>query len=612
MHDKRRSTKGVDFRRANTNRSVRRKQLDRVIGPILGAMGPGRIRIVIGLPDSQHASLKCEVFDSRRVPHGKPVESRVRFGVFRSFVFDVEDLGENERYSYVIKDDVGPVDLGSGLEESDCCFWAPGEFSEEDYFILLSCNDPFSADGKSTGAQWAMWERLEEDTRNDAHCRLLLLGGDQVYCDELEKSKDGGQGFVRKLELSGDNSGVEDRLRVAFIRQYHKYWGHAAFRKVNARVPSLAMWDDHDITDGWGSRLESFQGNEIKPHWQRYFEVAREAFEAYQAVRNPAPFTEGGYTSLLDIGKSRFYLMDFRSERNARKAQLWSEESHDRFMKSLSEVPGHISKVFVLSPVVALRCNIEGDRRISRISETLFALRRWLKDRPAANAVRFLAVANLVVLFTSIMATMLLPSWIGLTEYGSSQQNNLVAAIQIAADLFWITGALAIPVLACLLAMLLPKIPELPDISDDMSDALTSEDNRVTFTTILKGLFSLRDREKYVAILAGDIHVGGLSEFIRTSRGKTTSIPQIVSSPIGSQPMPKVVEGLTTTTSEMRMWSGKEERCYGKNLFYQSKRNYVKIYLNRLGSGSGKPLLYFFEGHTEPTALHDSTLPPVD
>jgi len=59
----------------------------------------------------------------------------------------------------------------------------------------------------------------------------------------------------------------------------------------------------------------------------------------------------------------------------------------------------------------------------------------------------------------------------------------------------------------------------------------------------------------------------------------------------------------------MRMWCDREENCYGKNLFYQSKRNYVKIYPHRSGSASGKPLLYYFEGHTEPTALHDSMRP---
>ncbi|MCY4546226.1 MAG: alkaline phosphatase D family protein [Gemmatimonadetes bacterium] len=576
--------------------------MNRVIGPFLGARGPGRIRIVIGLPDSQFDSLTCEVLDSRGLPCGPPLESRPTSGVFKSFVFDVEDLAENENYTYVIKDDNGPVDLGSGLGEADCHFRGPAEFGEEDYFILLSCNDPFAADGKSTGAPWAMWDRLEEDTRGDENCRLLLLGGDQVYCDELERQREG-KGFIKKLEKSGDATSVEVKLRDAFIQQYHKYWNHDSLRKVFARIPSLAMWDDHDITDGWGSRLESFDGTETKPSWRRYFNIAREAFEAYQAVRNPAPFTGSGYTSFLDVGRLRFYMMDFRSERNATKAQLWSEDSHNDFMKNLAEVPRDTEKVFVLSPVVALRCNFEGDRRLSRVSEMLFSFRRWMKERPWTGVLRCLAMADIAVLVTALLALVLLPSLLSFAE------DSLIAAMRVTSVFVTVTGALAIPSIVCLLAMLLPRIPELPDIADDLNDSLTSEKNRNTFTKILKQLFALCDQGKYVAILAGDIHVGGLSEFIRTKPGSTTSIPQIVSSPIASVPMPKAVEGLTTTTSEMRMWCEKKENCYGKNLFYQSKRNYVKIYPHRSGSASGKPLLYYFEGHTEPTALHDSMRP---
>ena len=576
--------------------------MNRVIGPFLGARGPGRIRIVIGLPDSHYDSLTCEVLDSRGLPCGPPLESRPTSGVFKSFVFDVEDLDENEKYTYVIKDDSGPVDLGPGLGEADCHFLGPAEFGEKDYFILLSCNDPFAADGKSTGAPWAMWERLEEDTRGDENCRLLLLGGDQVYCDELERQREG-KGFIKKLEKSGDATAVEVKLKDAFIDQYHKYWSHDSLRKVFARIPSLAMWDDHDITDGWGSRLESFDGTEVKPSWRRYFNVAREAFEAYQAVRNPAPFTGSGYTSFLDLGRLRFYMMDFRSERNATKAQLWSEDSHNDFMKNLAEVPRDTEKVFVLSPVVALRCNFEGDKRLSRVSEMLFSFRRWMMERPWTGVLRCLAMADIAVLAVSLLALALLPSWLSFAE------DSLIAAMRVTSGIVWVTGVLAIPSIVCLLAMLLPKIPELPDIADDLNDSLTSEKNMDTFTKILKRLFALCDQGKYVAILAGDIHVGGLSEFIRTKQGTTTSIPQIVSSPIGSMPMPKAVEGLTTTTSEMRMWCEKKENCYGKNLFYQSKRNYVKIYPHRTGSASGKPLLYYFEGHTEPTALHDSMRP---
>ena len=576
--------------------------MNEVIGPFLGARGPGRIRIVIGLPDSQYATLTCEVLDSRGVPIGPPLESPPTFGVFKSYVFDVEDLHENEKYRYVIKDDNGPVDLGPGLAEADCHFQGSAEFGEEDYFVLLSCNDPFGADGKSTGAPWAMWERLEEDTRGDDNFRLLLLGGDQVYCDELERQKNG-KGFIRKLKQSGDDALVEDQLREAFIQQYRKYWSHASLRKVFARVPSLAMWDDHDITDGWGSRLESFDGTEIKSSWQRYFNIAREAFEAYQAVRNPAPFTSSGYTSFLDLGRLRFYLLDFRSERNASKSQLWSEDSHNTFLKNLADVPLDTEKIFVLSPVVALRCNFEGDKRLSKNSERLFSFRRWMNERPWTRILRFLAMADLAVLAISLLALVLLPSLMAIAE------DSLIATMRVTSVFAWVSGVLAIPAIACLLAMLLPRIPELPDIADDLNDSLTSEKNLNTFTKILKRLFALCDQGKYVAILAGDIHVGGLSEFIRSRQGLTTSIPQIVSSPIGSLPMPKPVEGLTTTTSEMRMWCDKEENCYGKNLFYQSKRNYVKLYPHRLGSASGKPLLYYFEGHTEPTALHDSMRP---
>src|SRR3546814_6299998 len=46
-----------------------------------------------------------------------------------------------------------------------------------------------------------------------------------------------------------------------------------------ARVPTLAMWDDHDICDGWGSlpheRMDSPLGRSL-------FEVAREFFLLFQ------------------------------------------------------------------------------------------------------------------------------------------------------------------------------------------------------------------------------------------------------------------------------------------------------------------------------------------
>ena len=597
--------------------------MKRVIGPFLGARGPGKVRIVIGLPNSDYSLLRCNVIDSQGNFHHESTKTSPTFREFKTFIFDIENLKRNQKYLYIIKDDDGPINLGEGLDWGDCYFYGSSEFEEQDYFILLSCNNPFET-GKSTGEPWAMWEHLEEGTREDKNLKLLLFGGDQVYCDELEREKKkgkNGQGFIKKIEAAiitdkksnNDNRKhkVLNELRNAFIQQYSKYWEHHSLRKIHARVPSLTMWDDHDITDGWGSRLDSFEYKEIKTSWKLYFEIAKETFEAYQAVRNPMPLTKNGYTNFLDIGNIRFYLMDFRSERNSRKNQLWSNESHGRFMESLSSIPQNIIKIFFLSPVIALRTNFEDDKRLSWIAKNLFALRKW-QNSNLSCAVKLKCMSRINTILFGLLflfLLILLPCWIFFSEE-HLWQGEIAIIMGIAVGFLAITAFFMFPTMAYFLLAILPKIPELPDIADDIDDSLTSEANRGTFIKILKKMFSLRNAGKYVAILSGDIHVGGLSEFINTREGNTTSIPQIVSSPVGHEPMPKVIEGLTTTTSEMKMWQKNGDICYGKNLFYMSKRNYARIYPLYLDRNKKrKPILFYFEGHTEPMALHDSTLP---
>ena len=483
--------------------------MSRIIGPFLGARGPGRIRIVIGLPDSTHTQLNCQVVDSGGVPI-QPQVSRAQYATFKSFVFDFQSLVESERYSYVISDGNGPVDLGPDLCWSDCYFYGPAGFSShEDYFVFLSCNDPFAENDYNP--HWAMWERLEQETRDqetrdEVNCRLLLLGGDQVYCDEVEER-------YKRVKFNMN----EDQLRQAFITKYHSYWQHTSIRKVFARIPSLAMWDDHDITDGWGSREEFFNGQgAIQQVWQLYFDVAKQAFEAYQAVRNPKPIAIGGYTSYLDNGNIRIYLLDFRSERNFKIPQLWSQNNHNDFMHSLSYIPEDIGKVFVLSPSAAPITDI-------------------------------------------------------LTKLGE---------------------------LAC-------KLPGL-SCKDDLIDSLTSRVNIGAFGKILKKLFELRDNGKYVAILAGDIHIAGLSVFIRRQSWKDldiNKIPQIVSSPIAAEPEGIVKLGLRKRGSNRKIWSYNKSTYLGKNVFHKSERNYVTIYPNRQSLPSGIQLLvrYYFQSDRHPT-----------
>lgn len=46
-----------------------------------------------------------------------------------------------------------------------------------------------------------------------------------------------------------------------------------------ARIPTVMMWDDHDIFDGWGSYSEAMQSS---PVFQTLFKHARRAFWVFQ------------------------------------------------------------------------------------------------------------------------------------------------------------------------------------------------------------------------------------------------------------------------------------------------------------------------------------------
>lgn len=66
-----------------------------------------------------------------------------------------------------------------------------------------------------------------------------------------------------------------------YLGVYKKFWDNVHYRKVLCYLPAILMWDDHDITDGWGWREDSFVDTEsatFKPEWARLFEAARGAF----------------------------------------------------------------------------------------------------------------------------------------------------------------------------------------------------------------------------------------------------------------------------------------------------------------------------------------------
>ena len=116
---------------------------------------------------------------------------------------------------------------------------------------------------------------------------LLLHGGDQIYADEVVDAHplarawaDGRNPAADPAELAGLSGALLD----AYAERYLALLAQPEIAHVAARIPSLAMWDDHDIVDGWGSlrpeRLDSPVGRTL-------FAAARAAFLVFQLGEAP-------------------------------------------------------------------------------------------------------------------------------------------------------------------------------------------------------------------------------------------------------------------------------------------------------------------------------------
>ena len=174
----------------------------RIIGPFLGPRGISGMSINIGLPDHTIDELTCKLICSDQSE--KEVPAKPKHNCFRLFQFEIENLNPQETYKYQFSyrdknGELKELDLGNGLTYEDCKFKVLGN-DKESSFVLLSCNNPFETEDGSADNGWAMWEELEAFLEKDHSVRLIVLGGDQVYNDDIEEE------FLSKDKKTKKNS----------------------------------------------------------------------------------------------------------------------------------------------------------------------------------------------------------------------------------------------------------------------------------------------------------------------------------------------------------------------------------------------------------------------
>ncbi len=193
---------------------------------------------------------------------------------------------------------------------------------------FTSCNgaEDEMAAASIPGGRNAMWAHLTR-THEANPFHLLVMGGDQIYADGLWNLPSI-KAWRRLPNARAMRAPFTDAMRKALERHYlgiyASVFGSPEVSAILARVPSVMIWDDHDIVDGYGSRKPDWQASPVA---NGLFDVARRAFALMQLGLDPdcdaaaragqgfAANPDVGFGWSGDFGPARIVVPDLRSGR---------------------------------------------------------------------------------------------------------------------------------------------------------------------------------------------------------------------------------------------------------------------------------------------------------
>lgn len=225
-------------------------------------------------------------------------------------------------------------------------------------------------------------ERIHEKGLQRFH--LMLMGGDQIYFDSIWEDIPQLKEWValpRKEQLVFNVSAtLERRIESYYFKLYRQRWlpkdrssWSAAEPTLDAdtamaSIPSIMMWDDHDIFDGWGSYSCEMQHC---PLFQTMFKHARRAFWVFQMQH-----------ALADLPALEDATPEGFSNRDPLfKPIKWSRvlAGDSAALPLLDEQPG-FSSTYSVGPVSIVAADLRTERSRTQIlgENTWSMLKRWL------------------------------------------------------------------------------------------------------------------------------------------------------------------------------------------------------------------------------------------
>jgi hypothetical protein len=157
--------------------------------------------------------------------------------------------------------------------------------------------------GSTSPARNQLWRQLEaEHARAPFH--LLLHGGDQLYADSIWREVPALAAWRRlpagRRLAAPFTPNIAEAVTDYYFARYCWLWEQPELARIMPAVPSLMIWDDHDIFDGWGSHDPKWQAC---PVFRGIYAAAREQFALSQLAARADQLPAQGFS---DPGGAQF------------------------------------------------------------------------------------------------------------------------------------------------------------------------------------------------------------------------------------------------------------------------------------------------------------------
>ncbi|MCW3006224.1 MAG: hypothetical protein JWP17_850 [Solirubrobacterales bacterium] len=139
--------------------------------------------------------------------------------------------------------------------------------------------------GREVDALRALAVRMLDHEPHEWPHALLLLG-DQVYADEVSPQT---AAYIRARRDVSQPPGEEIADFEEYTRLYAESWGEPTMRWLLSTVPSVMIFDDHDVHDDWNTSRDWVAAMREKSWWQERIEGALMSYWCYQHLGNLSP-----------------------------------------------------------------------------------------------------------------------------------------------------------------------------------------------------------------------------------------------------------------------------------------------------------------------------------